>query len=212
MIVLGVSGATCSGKTTICNILKRIFINTRVFNQDDYYWPEDSSKHIRDENSIINWEIMSGFDMDTMHSDIKTEIASYSEDSKNQVPSIKWRVEDVFSSTDSLQLKIDPDQFDHIKLVLVEGILVLNDTRISDLCDARFFLYLDKDTCWNRRQTRTYDPEDQEGYFERYAWPYYVSNLEQFKLTNRSVTYLNGSDSIQQNLCNILNSLADNAT
>jgi len=74
MLVVGVSGATCSGKTTICNILRRLFVNSRVFNQDVYYWEEDSQKHVRDENGIINWEILSGFDMNSMYNDISSHI------------------------------------------------------------------------------------------------------------------------------------------
>jgi len=208
MLVLGISGATCSGKTTICNILRRIFVNSRVFNQDDYYWKEDDSRHIRDEDSIINWEISSGFDMKTMYGDILDELnkSKGSSEKKLDLNGVKeWRVDEIFTGPDSLETNLDPANFQHVNLLLIEGILVLNDPKISDLCDHRFFLELDYDTCWSRRQLRTYDPEDQEGYFTKYAWPYYVSNKEEFESLGKPVMYLNGAKSIQQNLCNILN-------
>eukprot|EP00088_Acartia_fossae_P004678 TRINITY_DN12015_c0_g1_i1.p1 TRINITY_DN12015_c0_g1~~TRINITY_DN12015_c0_g1_i1.p1 ORF type:complete len:211 (+),score=17.98 TRINITY_DN12015_c0_g1_i1:311-943(+) len=210
MLVLGISGATCSGKTTICNILRRIFVNSRVFNQDDYYWPEDSKNHIRDENSIINWEVMSSFNMNSMYTDIHNEIKKYADNQKKSVTSRGklWKPEDVFVNTDSYDTKLDPADFEHVRLIIVEGILVLNDTRISDLCDKRYFLELDYETCWHRRQSRTYDPEDQEGYFKKYAWPYYLANLKEFEGTGRQATFLNGAHSIQTNLCSILNGIS----
>jgi uridine kinase len=213
MLVVGISGATCSGKTTICNILRRIFVNSRVFNQDDYYWKEDSPHHIRDENSIINWEVMSGFDMKTMYKDIKEHINKSQGNEKKYLGCLPdWKVEDVFSNPDSFEHRIDPAKFQHVNLVLVEGILVLNDARISDLCDYRFFLELDYDTCWDRRKHRTYDPQDQVGYFTKYAWPYYLSNKKEFETLGRPVTYLDGTQSIQQNLCNVLNAISSSSS
>jgi len=131
-------------------------------------------------------------------------------------------VEDVFGNTDSLQPNLDPDDslhprldpasFQHINLVLVEGILVMNDPRISDLCDHRFFLELDYDTCWERRQHRTYDPQDQEGYFKRYAWPYYLSNKKEMECLGKPVTYLNGKKFLQENFCDILNVICSSSS
>ncbi len=58
---------------------------------------------------------------------------------------------------------------------------MLNDPKISDLCDHRFFLELDYDTCWSRRQLRTYDPEDQVGFTKIVLVLYYLGTLRLLK-------------------------------
>lgn len=67
------------------------------------------------------------------------------------------------------------------------------------------FLELDKETCWERRRNRTYDPEDQIGYFEGLAWPYYLHNLSLLRGLESQITFMNGADSMEANFCRILN-------
>jgi uridine kinase len=43
-LVVGVSGSTCSGKTTLVALLKNLFPNSKVFNQDQYYFLEDDPR------------------------------------------------------------------------------------------------------------------------------------------------------------------------
>ena len=87
---------------------------------------------------------------------------------------------------------------------------VLNDPRVADLCDYQIFIELDRETCWDRRRHRTYDPEDQIGYFDAFMWPWYLKNLENLKSAGRPIFYLDGKDSIQENTCHILNHLFKN--
>eukprot|EP00088_Acartia_fossae_P070911 TRINITY_DN9609_c0_g1_i1.p1 TRINITY_DN9609_c0_g1~~TRINITY_DN9609_c0_g1_i1.p1 ORF type:complete len:223 (+),score=24.98 TRINITY_DN9609_c0_g1_i1:349-1017(+) len=213
MIVLGLSGATCSGKTSICNILQRIFTNAKVFNQDAYYWKEDSPNHVKDEKTgFINWELASSFNMAALNADLQAAIAAAPKCSK--VPDLKhsWTKENVFNQSGELALgnEINPETLENFPLIIVEGILVLNDERIAQACDFKFFVDLDKETCWQRRQHRTYDPEDQIGYFENLAWPYFKSNLDELKQSPSAadIRWLSGKDSIESNVCNVLNHLA----
>jgi uridine kinase len=46
---VGISGATCSGKTTLSYLLGKLFYNSRVYKQDDFYYAEDDPRHIRSE-------------------------------------------------------------------------------------------------------------------------------------------------------------------
>jgi len=209
MIVIGLSGATCSGKTTVCDILKKIFTNIRVFNQDFYYWTDESPKHkIEDKTGFINWEILSSFDMDHLHSDLKSHLDNAQRHCKLDAHH-RWTVDNTFKNRDAFDVKIDPGRFESVDVVVVEGILVLNDPRIADLCHHKFFFELNKETCWERRQGRTYDPEDQIGYFENLAWPYYLSNLEDLKASGQNIRWLRGEVSIQQNLVNVMNHISD---
>jgi len=42
--VIGISGATSGGKTTITKWLKTIFPSATIFNQDFYYFPVDDKR------------------------------------------------------------------------------------------------------------------------------------------------------------------------
>ena len=74
-------------------------------------------------------------------------------------------------------------------------------------CTIFCLLELDKETCWHRRRNRTYDPEDQIGYFEGLAWPYYLHNLSLLRGFESQIHYMNGSDSMEANFCQILNTI-----
>ncbi|XP_055531629.1 nicotinamide riboside kinase 1 [Wyeomyia smithii] len=85
-LVIGVSGVTNGGKTTLAKSLQSYFsghLNKIIFKenitlnritllcQDDYFLPVDSPKHTLIEKlNHINWEIMSSIDMDRMCHDI----------------------------------------------------------------------------------------------------------------------------------------------
>ena len=43
-MVVGISGSTCSGKTTLVEMLKQVFPHSVVFNQDHYYFLEDDTR------------------------------------------------------------------------------------------------------------------------------------------------------------------------
>ena len=62
-LIVGISGATCSGKTTLANALHKVIPNSIALNQDQYYWNDDSENHILAEGiKYINWELVSAFD------------------------------------------------------------------------------------------------------------------------------------------------------
>lgn len=71
---------------------------------------------------------------------------------------------------------------------------------------------LDKETCWHRRRNRTYDPEDQIGYFEGLAWPYYLHNLRNLRAIETPIQYMNGAQSLEANFCQILNVISQKMT
>ena len=40
-VVIGISGCSSSGKTTLARLLRDIFPNTFILHEDDFYKPED---------------------------------------------------------------------------------------------------------------------------------------------------------------------------
>ena len=71
MLTIGLSGATCSGKTTVASMLEKVLPSCMVINQDTYYYDDDSDKHVKDPvTNLINWEVIEAFNMEKMHEDI----------------------------------------------------------------------------------------------------------------------------------------------
>jgi len=71
MLTVGISGATCSGKTSVAAMLENILPSCKVINQDTYYHEDDSIHHIKDKKTnLINWEVLEAFNMEKMHLDI----------------------------------------------------------------------------------------------------------------------------------------------
>lgn len=85
-LVIGISGVTCGGKSTLATALYNYFINNKnrpIFNsniiveeaalisQDNYFLPKDDTRHQLIKNlNHINWEILTSLDMEKMINDI----------------------------------------------------------------------------------------------------------------------------------------------
>jgi len=104
----------------------------------------------------------------------------------------------------SLCTDFNVEKLNGVRVLIVEGITALNDTRLADLCTHRFFIEIERETCRSRRLQRTYDPPDTADYFDKYVWPAYVSNLADLRVSGREIHYLNGQHSIQANCCRLL--------
>ena len=75
-LVVGLGGATCSGKTTLARALAAAFPNARYLSQDDHYLPTDDPRHTWvKELRHVNWELVTAFDMDALDRAIREEKA-----------------------------------------------------------------------------------------------------------------------------------------
>lgn len=175
-IVLGISGATCSGKTSLVNRLHKELKNSVLVCQDNYFLPTDDPRHtFIPELNHMNWEIITSLDMDKMRSDVLNLITS-PEESK----SIKTNDK---------------------KILILDGFLLFKCKVISNLCNKKYFLTLTKDQCWERRKDRCYDPPDVPGYFEKVVWPEYAkhtNDLMKDKDLYKTITFIDGSKSKEE--------------
>ncbi|EEB11315.1 Nicotinamide riboside kinase, putative [Pediculus humanus corporis] len=184
-LVIGISGATCSGKTTIAKELHSLFGNSVLLQQDDYFYDE---KIIESSNSTTTTQCKS------------TEIE------------IKFK--EKFCSTDVIpSVYCIINKFQKLQLVpnilFIEGFLIFNDDQLQDLCDLKFYFTMSKTLCFERRKTRIYKPPDVPGYFEKYVWPLYLIHYDEVLRKCTNVTYLDGSDSIENNFRSILHRILD---
>ncbi|XP_076620746.1 nicotinamide riboside kinase [Colletes latitarsis] len=176
-IIIGISGATCSGKTYLTNQLHKELKNSVIIQQDNYFLPIDDPRHTKvPKLKCLNWEILTSIDMDKMRSDILKLIESS--------PS----KETVAKTNDK-------------NVLIIEGFLLFKCEVISNLCDQKYFLTVTKKQCWMRRKDRSYNPPDVPGYFENVVWPEYlkhVNELIQDKDLYKTITFLDGSKSKEE--------------
>lgn len=165
-VVIGIAGVTNGGKTTLARHLHEKFNNSVLFSQDEYFFPENDSRHIFIPSlNHINWEIISSVDMEKMRRDVNT-----------------------------LLNRSHSDGTPHV--VIIEGFLLLNDYYFSEVCDLKFFFTLSKEQCWERRCVRIYEPPDPPGYFDEVVWPEYEKHKDEAFKMNLDLICLDGTKDI----------------
>jgi nicotinamide/nicotinate riboside kinase len=177
-IVIGISGATCSGKSTLASKIHKNFPRSVMIRQDDYFLPPDDLRHIKvEELNHINWELITSLDMQKMHSDIVNILESYKKDTTNWTSMI----------------------------LILDGFLLFKHKAITNLCDYKYFLTLTEKQCWERRKERIYEPPDVPGYFDKVVWPEYVKYqneiVQNCNIENKLrevVTFIDGSKHIEE--------------
>lgn len=153
-LVIGISGATCSGKTTLAKKLHQNLKNSILIEQDTYFLPVDDRRHTWIANlNHINFDILPSLDMEKMHSDLLKIVNEKPRENSTSLGNEK-------------------------RILIVEGFLIFDYKPISDICSLKYFLTLEKEECWNRRKIRVYEPPDVPGYFEQIVWPEYEKHKE----------------------------------
>ncbi|KAK8451551.1 hypothetical protein SEVIR_6G229100v4 [Setaria viridis] len=140
--VIGVSGGTASGKTTVCDMIIQQLHDHRVVlvNQDSFYrgLTEEQSEHVQD----YNFDHPDAFDTDQLlecmgklKSGQSVNIPIY--DFKNH-----RRCSESFRKVNASDV------------IILEGILVFHDQRVRDLMDMKIFVDTDADIRLARRIRR----------------------------------------------------------
>ena len=140
VLVIGIAGGTGSGKTTLTNNLKRHFgDHITVVYHDNYYKRHDEMTY--DERCLLNYDIPEAFDTQMFVQHLKQL--------KSNLP-IDCPVYDYTIHNRSDQVvRIEPQ-----KVIIVEGILVLESRELCDLMDIKVFVDTDADTRILRRAMR----------------------------------------------------------
>ena len=139
-VIIGIAGASGSGKTTIANrISKELDSDAVLVNHDAYY---KDFKHLSlEERSKLNFDHPDALDTDLM---IEQLIAL-----KKGVPIEKPEYDFTTHSRKETTLTIPP-----VSVVIVEGILIFTEPRLRDLFDIKIFVDTDLDLCLIRRIER----------------------------------------------------------
>lgn len=202
-LVIGVGGATCSGKTTLSKKLNEVLKNSRLINQDSYFFPEDDPRHTHiPELNHHNWDILTSLDMNRMYRDVMKVVSGTNVAAKLNEPDSKPSA----SSCNKNEIKnLDT------RILIIDGFLIFNYKPIADLCNLKYFLTITKQLCWERRRHRVYNPPDVPGYFDKVIWPEYekyLKEIEKDKKLFSEINFIDGTTSKEKILQRILDDIS----
>ncbi|WP_027955315.1 MULTISPECIES: uridine kinase [Halobacillus] len=140
-VVIGVAGGTGSGKTSVTrSIIQRFTDKTLLMIEQDYYYKDQSDVPF-EERLETNYDHPLAFDNDLLMEHLQELI-----DQK----SVEKPVYDYKMHTRSDEtIHVEPKE-----VIIVEGILVLEDERLRDMMDIKVFVDTDADVRIIRRMMR----------------------------------------------------------
>ena len=140
-IFIGITGGTGSGKSTIAKEIYRQFGEDCIamIEQDSYY--KDQSHLSMEDRVKTNYDHPNAFDKNILVSHLESLLNGHSIQKPSYDFSIHNRIEDT--------TKVEPKE-----IVIVEGILILEDPRIRELLDIKIYVDTDADVRIIRRMVR----------------------------------------------------------
>ncbi|QOR35707.1 uridine kinase [Clostridium sp. 'deep sea'] len=139
-VLIGITGGSGSGKTSISKALQNVQgSNLVIIEQDSYY--KDSSHMSYEERCLLNYDHPKAFDNDLLFEQL-TDLLN-GKPIEKPVYNFSTHLRETFTET------IEPHP-----IVVLEGILVLEDPRIRELMDIKVFVDTDDDVRVLRRLKR----------------------------------------------------------
>jgi len=181
-IVVGVSGVSCGGKTTVAsglnNWLNKSEQNATLIMQDDFYKPA------------------SELPINTF-----TNFLEFDEPESVRMDLIKQKIEEW------LDEPVELDQED-AQILIVEGTMIFTDPEICDLCDLRYLVHVDFEVAKYRRSLRNYPIPDPVGIMAQNIWPKYIKHREIFRQLKSKYNFMckqiDGTVQVEQTIAGIL--------
>lgn len=143
-LMIGISGVSSSGKTTLARLLRDIWPRTFILHEDDFYW-EDNKIPIK--NGVADWDCLESIDIATLQSSL-----GYIKDNSTLPPNLESK-EDQNSVGDS---GVDKDVIhkwqekasqlcsgsNHPPIAIIDGFLLYSKEMKSvwELLDLRLLL------------------------------------------------------------------------
>ncbi len=138
--VVGVAGGSASGKTTIVKKIEEYFgTDIIVLGHDSYYKAHDNLDY--EERSQLNYDHPNAFDTGRMAEDLRRLIKGQAVD----IPVYDFTIHNRVDET----VHIEPKN-----VIIIEGILILENKELRDLMDAKIYVDADADERLMRRIRR----------------------------------------------------------
>ena len=140
VMTIGIAGGTGSGKPTITRrLLQKFSSNVSVIYHDNYYKAHNDLNY--EQRSLLNYDCPDAFDTELMLRDLKRLRAGEA----IRCPVYDYTIHN--RSDKTVLVKPSP-------VVIVEGILILQDPRLCELLDIKIFVDTDADVRILRRIVR----------------------------------------------------------
>lgn len=186
-LIIGISGVSSSGKTTLARILRDIFPRTFILHGDDFY-KNDKDIPVNQEHNIADWDCLEAINLPQFQHALEyirqhgmsppDFVSKEDQNSVGEVDVDKSMIED-------LQWKASKWMFaDAPPIAIIDGFLLYSEgmKAVRDLIDVKLFLRTDYETAKARREARngyvTLEGfwEDPPGYVDKVVWPNYVKD------------------------------------
>ncbi|KAF4451395.1 hypothetical protein F53441_5661 [Fusarium austroafricanum] len=187
-LIVGISGCSSSGKTTLARLLRDIFPHTFILHEDDFYRPETE---LPTKNGLLDWDCAGALDIPAMAESLANirQHAAFPPtlDSKEDQNSVgKCPVSDatIASQRAKVDAALAPDHplRNNLRLCLLDGFLLYSPSMsaIKPNLDIKVFLRTTYEKAKARREARdgyvTLEGfwADPPGYVDKIVWPNYV--------------------------------------
>ena len=196
-MIIGITGGTASGKTTLVSaiVAELNLENVCVISQDCYYKKTTNLSH--KERMAQNFDHPDAIDFDLLATQLQAL--------KDNKPILQPVYSFITHNRTSAQKTIVPK-----KIIIVEGILIFNDKRILDLLDLTIFIHADAEERLRRRIYRDSKERgrDMDEVLKRYKTtlkPMHNLYIEPFRSTSDFVfDNTEVTQSISKNIINII--------
>lgn len=140
-VIIAVAGGSASGKTTVVEKILSSFDrdSVTVIKHDDYY--KDQTELPMEERLKVNYDHPFSLDNDLMFKHILQLLKG----KDVEKPTYDFENHNRSNKTEVIQ---------PTKIIILEGILIMEDERIRDLCDIKLFVEADDDLRFIRRLSR----------------------------------------------------------
>ncbi|MCT6923253.1 MULTISPECIES: uridine kinase [Bacillales] len=140
-VVIGIAGGSCSGKTSVTRAIYEVFKDHSVVVIEQDYYYKDQSHMTFEERLQTNYDHPLAFDTELLIEHINMLLERQSIDKPVYDYVQHTRASDV--------IHVEPKD-----VIILEGILVLEDERLRDLMDIKLFVDTDADLRIIRRMQR----------------------------------------------------------
>lgn len=140
--IIGIAGGSASGKSSISRQLKEKFEDTNsvvIIRQDDYY--KDQSHLTMEERTKTNYDHPLAFDNDLFYNQLQQLINGNA---------IQKPIYDFVEHTRSSETEIIAPS----DVIVIEGLFILDNEKLRDICDIRIYVDTDDDIRFIRRLVR----------------------------------------------------------
>lgn len=182
-IIVGISGVSSSGKTTLARLLRDIFPRTYILHEDDFY-KNDSEIPVKD--GVADWDCLESIDLPAFERTLKHIqetglLPSDLQSKEDQNPVGKVDVD--MTLVEDLKWQASKWLYaDAPPLALVDGFLLYSEgmKSVREHFDVKIFLCTDLEKARARREARsgyvTLEGfwEDPPGYVDKVVWPNYA--------------------------------------